>query len=54
MVGYINLQRSIPEKHIFSLVFDKSVRILLPRYEKVTIHGDFNIQVENRVVQDFL
>ena len=24
------------------------------RYEKVTIHGDFNIQPENRVMQDFL
>ena len=29
MVSCINLQRSIPEKQIFSQVFDKAIRILL-------------------------
>ena len=29
IVSCINLQRSIPEKQIFYLVFDKSIRILL-------------------------
>ena len=55
MVSCINLEGSIPEKQIFSLVFDKSIRILYStRYEKVIILGDFNIEAENNVKTDFL
>ena len=55
MVSYINLQGSIPEKQIFSLVFDKSIlEFYSTRYEKVIILGDFNIEAENKVKKDFL
>ena len=53
MVSCINLQDSIPGKQIFSLVFDKSVRIYWTRYEKNFVLGDFNIKAENKVMKDF-
>ena len=36
MVSCINLQRSIPEKKIFSLVFDKSIKIL-PQWTQTSL-----------------
>ena len=51
MVSCINLQRSIPEKQIFSLIF---IRTPLTRYEKVIIVGGFNIYRENKLTKDFL
>ena len=50
MVSCINLQRSIPEKNIFSGIGE----IYLTQYEKVVILGDFNIEAENKVMKDFL
>ena len=50
----VNLQRSTPGKQIFSLLFDKSLKVLLTRYEKVIILGDFEIEAENKVMKDFL
>ena len=49
-----NLQGSIQGKQIFSLVFDKSVRILLYSVRKVIVLGDFNIEVENKAMKDFV
>ena len=54
MVSCINSQRSIPEKQIFSLVFDKSARILLNSVWTIIILGSFNIEVENKAMKDFL
>ena len=51
MVSYINLQGSIPEKQIFSLVFDKSIL----EFYSTRFLGDFDIEAEkNKVKKDFL
>ena len=54
MVSCINLKLSIPEKQIFSLVFDKSIRIQLNSVWKSIILGNFNKDAENKVMKDFL
>ena len=53
----INLQGSIPGKQIFSQIFSQQIfsqEFYSTRYEKIIILDDFNIELENKVMKDFL